>query len=244
MNVLNKIKKRWLHLRMQPIRVFCLHQVSDSFNPRTMWKCDWTQTDVFKSKIEQYSKEYTFISMSEAYHKLKNDTFRSSKYAVLTFDDGMKCLENILPWLHDKNIPITLFLSANYLDGKSYYRGYNPYWAEQGLPIPAVPATDIYMTQEQVDQLQSLLIEIAIHGWEHVSVPDMQEDEFERQTKLAVDKLETHPRYIPFYAYTYGRYNKESVAYLNQNKLIPVLCDGQKNYKFDGFIHRECIDGE
>lgn len=244
MSLLGKIRNRLLHLRLQPIRVFCFHQVSDTFNPRTMWKCDWTPTDVFKLKIENYSKEYTFITLPKAYQKLKNDTFRFRKYAVLTFDDGMKCIGDILPWLQEKNVPVTLFLSAKYLDGKSYYRGYDPYWEEQGLPIPAVAATDLYMTQEQIDQLQSPLIEIAIHGWEHIAVPEMLEEEFKTQTRLAVDRLETHPRYIPYYAYTYGRYTNRSVEILRQYQMIPVLCDGMKNYTWDGFIHREIADGE
>ena len=101
-----------MKLRLQPIRVFCFHQVSDEYAPLTMWEEDWTQTELFKRNIQNLKERgYTFISLPEAYFKLKNDSFRREKYAVLTADDGFKSMLNILPWLIEQRIPVTLFVN-------------------------------------------------------------------------------------------------------------------------------------
>lgn len=241
---LQHIKRALIRLQLQPIRVFCFHQVSDVYNPLMTWKSDWTQTEIFKQRILTLKKRYTFISLQEAYSRMQNGAFRRKKYAVLTSDDGMQCLSTILPWLESENVPITLFLSAKYIDGKSYYKGYEPYWKEQGKTIPAVPQNELYLSHEQINQLQSPLIEIAIHGWEHIDVSSLSQSEFELQTLQALEALKSHPRFVPFYAYTYGRASKAAESYLRQMKIVPVLCDGKENGVYDGHIHRECIDGQ
>lgn len=242
MNLCQKIHKRLTMLRLQPIRVFCFHLVSDVFDSLSGWECDWIQTDVFKRKVLSLKEEYTFISLQEAYEYLLHDTIRTKKYAVLTADDGMQCLSSILPWLEEQRIPITLFLSANYLDGKSYYLGYDAYWEKQGVAVPALAPSELYLTKEQIGGLQSPMYSIGIHGWKHVPVPSLKEEEFEQQTNMAIDDLSRYAQYIPFYAYTYGRHTNESDAFVRQKNLVPVLCDGKVNVKYDGYIHRESME--
>lgn len=244
LGVLNRLKRRLTKLRLQPIRVFCFHQVSDVYNPLMTWKSDWSQTEIFKQRILALKKQYTFISLQEAHYRYKHDIFRRKKYAVLTSDDGMQCLSTIIPWLESENIPITMFLSAKYLDGISYYKGYEPYWKDQGKSIPALSQNELYLSHEQVWAMLSPLVEIAIHGWEHIDVSTLSQLEFEIQTQQAINVLKSHPRFIPFYAYAYGRVSKVAECYLHQQQLIPVLCDGRVNSLYDGRIHRECIDGE
>ncbi len=118
---IEKIKRKWMKLRLQPIRVFCLHHVCEQFDADTMYACDWMALDEFKQKINALrSQGYQFISLSEAYNHLKKNRFRRKKYAVLTFDDGYKSLKEVLPWLEEQKIPATLFINGKYLDGKSY----------------------------------------------------------------------------------------------------------------------------
>ena len=45
------IRRKWTKIRLQPIRVFCFHQVSEQFDASTMWECDWTQIEQFKRNI-------------------------------------------------------------------------------------------------------------------------------------------------------------------------------------------------
>lgn len=115
--VIDKITRKLLKLRFQPIRVFVFHQVSASFDPSTMWSCDWTEIEQFKRNILKLKSEYTFVSLPEAYEKLKKDKFRVRKYAVLTADDGWASVINVVPWLAEQKISVTLFLNPQYLDG-------------------------------------------------------------------------------------------------------------------------------
>lgn len=240
-DVIHRIQCKLLKFRLQPIRVFCFHQVSETFNPLSGWECDWIQTDAFKRKVLSLKEEYSFITLQEAHDHLSHDTIRTKKYAVLTSDDGMQSLSSILPWLEEQHIPITLFLSANYLDGKSYYSGYDAYWEKQGVDIPALSPSELYLTKEQIGNLQSPMYAIGIHGWKHEPVLNLTDDEFKRQTNMAIDCLSRHARYIPFYAYTYGRHTIESDAFVRKQNLVPVLCDGEVNVKYDGYIHRESL---
>ncbi len=222
-NILRKIKRFWTKLRLQPIRVFCFHQVSDVFDPVSMWECDWMSTKDFKTKIYNLQKEYTFISLPVAYEKLKLDSFRFKKYAVLTADDGSKTLENILPWLHEQHIPITLFLNGSCLDGKSYRE---------------TPA-ERYYTKEELMNLDMDNISFGHHGWDHRDLRDITKEEFESSIALNIDALSFIPNVLPFWAYPYGIHSSISDMMLHQRLIIPVYMDGYMNYKFENGIQRE-----
>ena len=87
-----------MRLRLQPIRVFCFHQVSAEFDASTMWECDWMQIEEFKQRINTIRKEHTFISISEAYEKLRNDRFRAEYHTMVggTADTNHTFCESIL----------------------------------------------------------------------------------------------------------------------------------------------------
>ena len=223
---IEKIKRKWLKLRLQPIHVFCLHHVCKHLDADAMYACDWMALDEFKQKIIVLRRQgYQFISLTDAYEYLKKDWFRRKKYAVLTFDDGYKSLKEVLPWLEEQQIPATLFINGKYLDGKSYRETPN----EQ------------YLTYDELFALTSSLIEIGHHGWEHKSVNDMSEAELIESMQKNIEILSSHPRYIPFWAYTYGIHNQTSDVTLSNNGMTLVLVDGGKNYKWKGSIARELL---
>lgn len=223
---IEKIKRKWMKLRLQPIRVFCLHHVCEQFDADAMYACDWMALDEFKLKINALrNKGYQFISLTDAYEHLKNDWFRRKKYAVLTFDDGYKSLNEVLPWLEEKQIPATLFINGKYLDGKSYRETPN----EQ------------YLTYDELFALTSPFIEIGHHGWEHTAATEMTEEELLESLQKNIEVLSAHPRYIPFWAYTYGRHDKNSDAIITHANLIPILVTGSKNYQWKGNIDRELM---
>ena len=225
-SILAKVKRKWMKLRLQPIRVFCLHHVCNHFDAETMYPYDWIELDSFKNRIaELKSIGYRFISLSEACIHLNNDLFRAKKYAVLTFDDGYKTLLDILPWLEEQNIPVTLFINAKYLDGVSFRE--NP--------------KERYLSYEELFSLTSPTIEIGHHGWEHNLVDNMSKKEFELSISRNSKILEKHPRFIPYWAYTCGKHTKENDELLHVNKIIPVLINGNKNYKYLGSIDRELL---
>lgn len=217
-----------MKLRLQPIRVFCFHHVSDSFDESTMKIIDWMQTDEFKQAVEKLQKEgYVFISLPEAHEKLRHDIFRFRKYAVFTADDGWASLKNILPWLNERQIPVTLFLNPAYLDGKHFRER----------------ETEQYLTWNEVNRMheQYPLVTMGSHGWEHVEVWRQKEIEFEESVRQSNNILEQTPGYIRFFAYPYGRYNGKGNRILKNYGLIPVYVNGEVNYNNVNFINRELL---
>lgn len=224
--LIKKIRRKWMKLRLQPIRVFCLHHVCEHFDADAMYACDWMALDEFKLKINALrNKGYQFISLTDAYEHLQKDWFRRKKYAVLTFDDGYKSLNEVLPWLEEEQIPSTLFINGKYLDGKSYRE----------------TPKEQYLTHDELFALTSLLIEIGHHGWEHKSVEEMPEAELIDSMQKNIEILSAHPRYIPLWAYTYGIHNQSSDVTLSNNGMNLVLVNGGKNYKWIGAIDRELL---
>lgn len=225
-DVLNKIKRKWMKLRLQPIRVYCLHHVCADFDTETMEACDWLQIDESKAKIQVMRQSgIEFISLSDAYRHIGKDWIRCKQYAVLTFDDGYASLKEILPWLEEQHIPATLFINGKYLDGKSYRKNQK----------------ERYLTKDELRSMTSPFIEIGSHGWEHTNALEMNEAEFKQSIEQNIERLHTHPRYIPFHAYTWGKHTKSTDAYLQSEGIIPVYIDGKKNYNDSTVVHRELM---
>lgn len=223
---ISKFLRKFMKMRLQPIRVFCLHHICEHFDSDAMYACDWMALDEFKQKINVLRNQgYQFISLTDAYEYLKKDWFRRKKYAVLTFDDGYKSLKEVLPWLEEQRIPATLFINGKYLDGKSYRE--NP--KEQ------------YLTYDELFALTSPLIEIGHHGWEHTAATEMTDEELLESLQKNIEVLSSHTRYIPYWAYTWGRHNKTNDELLLKQDIIPVLIEGSKNYKRNGAIDREIL---
>ena len=225
-SLFKKVRNRWKKIRLQPIRVFCLHHVCEHFDADAMYACDWMALDEFKQKINVLRDQgYQFISLTDAYEYLKKDWFRRKKYAVLTFDDGYKSLNEVLPWLKEQKIPATLFINGKYLDGKSYRE----------------TTIEQYLTYDELFALTSPLIEIGHHGWEHTAATEMMEEDLLKSLQKNTEILSAHPRYIPFWAYTYGIQNKNSDVIITHANLIPILVTGSKNYQWKGNIDRELM---
>ena len=230
MSFYQRIMRGLLRLRLHPIRVFVFHQVSDVFEPDTMWECDWTETEAFKRSISALTKKYTFISLDEVKEHLANDRFRFKDYAALTADDGWASLKNILPWLVEQKIPVTLFLNPSCLDGK--------HWNSR--------ETDKLLTGEEVARIVEqggAFITIASHGWTHKNSKTMPLDNFENSVQMSEEALERLPGHVPFYAFVSGRHTSAQVTYLRSRKLTPVFVDGRDNVNDPKSIHRHCIDG-
>lgn len=222
----NKIRRKLVKLRLQPIHAFCLHHVCGAFDAESMNQGDWMQIDEFKNKVLALRQRgVEFIALTEAYNKITNDKFRNHKYVVLTFDDGYASLKEILPWLEEQQIPATLFINGKYLDGKSYRK--NP--------------KEEYLTKEELFALTSPLIEIGNHGWEHIRVTEMTDEEFRTSVEQNAKLLSKHPNYIPFWAYTYGDHTAYSDTYLHGQHLVPLYVDGEKNYNNNLIVHRELL---
>ena len=223
---IHKVLRKLMKMRLQPIRVFCLHHVCEQFDADVMSAYDWMALDEFKQKINALRNQgYQFISLTDAYEYLRKDWFRRKKYAVLTFDDGYKSLLEVLPWLEEQQIPATLFINGKYLDGKSYRE----------------TPKEQYLTYDELFSLTNPLIEIGHHGWEHTAATEMTDEELLDSLQKNMEVLSAHPRYVPFWAYTYGKYTDQTNFLLRNNKLILVKVSGGQNFHLQEAVDRESI---
>lgn len=223
------IRRTFIHLRLRPIRVFLFHQVSDEFDKSTMNRSDWTKTDQFKKNIILLAKTYQFIPLDLAHKKLHRDFIRLKKYAVLTSDDGWASLGNILPWLKEQGIPVTLFLNPGYFDGRHFRE----------------KETERYLLQIDIENLSKAYpgVSIASHGWEHIRATYQDEESFQKSVLDSIKALKVFPNFIPFFAYTYGCSTAHTDEILKENGMTPVAIDGEKNWNDSSIIHRELLDG-
>lgn len=222
-----KLNRRAIKMRLKPIRVFCFHQVSDEFAPDTMWKCDWMQTDVFKNKVLALKKKYTIITLQEAYSYIINNKIRLKHYAVLTADDGWASLQNVLPWLSERHIPITLFLNPEYFDGNHFRE----------------KETECYLKEKDIQCLSDTCpnVSFGMHGWTHTDVSKQNETDFRNNVKKTIMALKHYNNFVPFFAYPWGKHNEMNDVILKEFKVVSVLIDGMKNYNDHNAIHRELL---
>lgn len=222
-----KIQRKWIKIRLHPIRVYCFHHVCARYDADSMNRGDWMQIEEFKRKIQKMQQDgVELISLADAYSHICQDWIRCKKYAVLTFDDGYTSIKEILPWLEENQIPVIMFINGQYLDGKSYRK----------------TPKEHYLTKAELFALSSPFIEIGSHGWEHTDAAQLTEAEFAQSVERNVQLLSSHPRYVPFHAYTWGRHTESSDKILNDHGIIPVLMDGDKNYTVNQSIHRELLN--
>lgn len=223
----NKLNRKGRHFTLKPIHVFCFHQVSDAFEPDTMKEGDWMSTESFQQRLLELKKKYVFLSLTEAYDHLTKDRCRLKKYAVLTADDGWASLKSILPWLDEKQIPITLFLNPRYLDGQHFRER----------------ETESYLSEYDVQNIigECPKVSIGMHGWEHVDVSKQSEDEFRKGVEQSIEALKNCGAYVPFFAFPWGRRNRMNIQVLKEYNLVPVLMDGMANYDDVSQIHRELL---
>lgn len=235
-----KICRKWTKIRLQPIRVFCFHHVSEKYNPEMMWDCDWVNTDILKQTIlELQNQGYIFISITEAHEKLKHDMFRSHRYAVLTADDGFKSLMNIVPWLIESQIPITLFVNPKYMIEEGI--GEN---VKERLDAvhKSMTNAELYLSFADVEMLQSPLVTFAYHGYEHLDEWKIDESTFLNNLEKCGKVLRQYfPHVIPYYAHAYGHSKKKYDKILNEQGLTPVYVSGVVNYNNANYIEREIL---
>ena len=223
-----KIIKRIDKLLLQPIEVFVFHAVSDQFDPSLNKQVDWSSTADFQNRIQTFKQQYKFISIDQAHHHLQHDMIRHKKLAVLTCDDGFSSILNILPFLEKEQVPITLFINPKYLDGTSCRANY--------------ATAPKYITHDQLFALTSPLVSIGMHGYEHIDALKQCTSDFSDSVEKCINELSSHPRYTPFFAYTWGNHNDSTDKILYDHGIVPVLCDGTANYRYKGGISRKPID--
>ena len=234
-----------MKLRLQPIRVFVFHHVSDVRDPLLCQEEDWTQLDQFKRNIDKLSQEYTFISLKEACDKLQHDKVRRGKYAVLTTDDGLASVQNVIPWLKEMQIPLTLFINTRYME-RDKLKPVHQQWLHEMAPDADEKdiARKMYLSKEQIWALNSSYIEIGMHGHEHYHTGRITEAEFENNVEMCYKILSAHSNFINAFAYPWGYTSYDSILYLWRKRIVPLRINKEVNNIWRGYVNRECIDNK
>lgn len=236
-----KIRSFWL----RPIDVFVFHKVGKEYQPFYGGIGDWTEIGLFKKNMDRLQKRYIFVSLEEAYLHLQKDILRFKRYAALTTDDGYQSVMDVLPWLESRGIPVTVFLSVKYLDGESYDPWFDKCWVGISDEKKKALVNGMYIQKKHLDseELCSDNVALSIHGYGHDDVSIFGLNDFEFYVDKCLASLKSHPRFASFYAYTWGRHSIITDKVLREKKIVPVLCDGLHNWRFNGVLHRICIDG-
>ena len=191
--------------------------------------------------VPRWGKGIEFISLPEAYEKLKHDRLRHKKYAVLTADDGYKSILNILPWLEEQKIPITLFVNTKYLDGKSW-SAINEEQARRVKPdvdMEKEVCPNLYLREEELKHVATMPnVTIGMHGHEHLDATKQTIKEFRGNVEKCQEALQDILHTIPYFAYTWGYHNAETDEVLMDMELVPVLASGNLNYNNTKYIDR------
>ena len=240
--LLNRIKKKWIKLRLRPIRVFCFHQTSETYDPDVYCKPDWVPLDFLKNFVEQLQADgYDFISLEDAHYHISNDLMRYKKYAVLTADDGLRCQLALATWLNMRKIPITLFVNLETLDGKTCGTQIKKYFNITDAKEESIHAKELYITEGDLKFLLPF-VSIGMHGITHEKVNNMSVEDFSKVVSICKRELGNNTNYIPFYAYTHGIHSYHTDEILKKLHVIPVLADGGVNYNDSTVIHREILE--
>lgn len=80
--IYRRISRKWMHIRLQPIHVFCLHHVCEHFDAESMHDVDWIALDKFKEKVLAMQQSgVEFISLREAHQRCKMEYVRGMSYS-------------------------------------------------------------------------------------------------------------------------------------------------------------------
>ena len=242
MNIIAKIQRKLMKLRLHPIRVFVVHDISSVYTSLQGPEEDWMSVEDFHHSIIELRKKYTFISIEEAMQHIRHDIIRFKDYAVLTADDGYKSVLDQLPWLIENNIPITLLINPKYMDGQSYSAHLWKFVHERHPEMSKDEfVKDRYITASELQSIVSPLISIGSHGYEHIDNAQMSEHDFNKYLDDTFTNINgMHPS-VPFHAYPWGSYSALNEKVLKNKGICPLLADGWYNISDKSKLHREYL---
>jgi peptidoglycan/xylan/chitin deacetylase (PgdA/CDA1 family) len=131
------------------------------------------------------------------------DTLSNTGHHVaVTFDDGFQSiLENVLPELAKRNIPITVYIPTGYL-------GQRPGW----LTNNDEDSGEVVMTADQLCMLNGDLVSVGSHCVTHTSLLSLNEDEAKREISQSREFLTNHlKREINTLSFPHGAHDQKCV---------------------------------
>ena len=122
-------------------------------------------------------------------------------HAAVTFDDGYQSVvDNALPEMVKRKIPLTIFIPAAYL-------GEHPQWE-----VSPEIAEEVIITTAQLRSLSSDLVTIGSHSATHKDITLLEAEKAEEEICGSRTQLESIvERDVELFSFPYGKYNQELV---------------------------------
>jgi peptidoglycan/xylan/chitin deacetylase (PgdA/CDA1 family) len=153
---------------------------------------------------------------------------------ILTFDDGYyNNLEYLVPLLEKHQLKATIFIPTEFIQNSKYGND------------------KLYMNFEELQSLDSSLVEIALHSHSHQNFSQLSLEESEKDLLKNMELLDENKiNYSKVLAYPYGRFPKEKVSkkeffsMLNRIGIVYALRIGNKieHYPFKNEYEVNRID--
>jgi peptidoglycan/xylan/chitin deacetylase (PgdA/CDA1 family) len=126
---------------------------------------------------------------------------------AVTFDDGFQSIiENVLPDLAKREIPVTIYIPTDYL-------GKRPGW----LTDDDEDSRELVMTADQVSMLNGNLVFVGSHCVTHTNLLSLNKDEAEKEIIQSKDVLEMLlKKKIQTLSFPHGAYNETHVQLARQ----------------------------
>ena len=157
----------------------------------------------FRKQIQFLSsRNFTFQKLSTLLDNLRKG-LSINNVICLTFDDGYEDnFLNVLPLLKTYNIPATIFLTTDSLEGLSPFSGLK------------------MLSKKQIKEMHmSGLIEFMPHTRSHQKLTKLTHEEMQKEieeSRAIIESITEVP--APIFSYPKGVYTQEIVSYLKQNK--------------------------
>jgi len=127
------------------------HLVSDAPVPHIKHLYPWKGTKAFEKDLDYLLRRFTPVTLQDIIHALKTGQALPSGSFLLTFDDGLREVKDIIaPMLLRKGVPAAFFLNSAFLNNKSLF-----YKFKLSLIIESLQTT--HHSKATLDQLYAYL---------------------------------------------------------------------------------------
>lgn len=176
--------------RQVPVICLFYHRIADE-NPN-----DWTlSNEMFRKQISWLDERFEIVSLAEAQQRVAAEA-NDRPTVSITFDDGYadNC-DVALPWLIDKEIPFTYFVTTdNMKSGEPF-----PHDVRNGCPLAPNSA-------QQIRELAAAGVEIGAHTRSHTDLGSIVDEDtlFDEIVGSKRDLEELTERPVRYFAFPFG----------------------------------------
>jgi len=104
------------HSYKNQLIIVTFHQVAPTYDPLLYIKNTFNELDYFKQQLSYIKDHFNILPLHDAVKHYESRELKG-RHICLTFDDGDKSLEIVVPLLQKMQIPATFFINTAYLAG-------------------------------------------------------------------------------------------------------------------------------